>query len=79
VVAHVIKADGSLAGYGEPGELVVKSPSAALGYFNDEQACVSPSYCNVEKVLIEVLGYSTRETFVDGFVVPLSLISTMTI
>ena len=39
-VARVIKPDGSLASYDEPGELVVKSPSVALGYANNEQACV---------------------------------------
>ena len=37
-VARVVKPDGSLAGYDEPGELVVKSPSVALGYANNEQA-----------------------------------------
>ncbi|KAG6819775.1 hypothetical protein H0H93_008782 [Arthromyces matolae] len=38
VQVRVIKPDGSLAGYGEPGELVVKGPAVALGYLNDEQA-----------------------------------------
>ncbi|EDR13168.1 uncharacterized protein LACBIDRAFT_308714 [Laccaria bicolor S238N-H82] len=39
-VARVVKPDGSLAGYDEPGELVIKSPSVALGYANNEQAWV---------------------------------------
>ena len=39
-VARVVKPDGSLASYDEPGELVVKSPSVALGYANNEQAYV---------------------------------------
>lgn len=38
VVARVVKPDGSLAGFNEPGELRVKTPSLALGYWNDEQA-----------------------------------------
>ncbi|KAF8895160.1 hypothetical protein BD779DRAFT_1668497 [Infundibulicybe gibba] len=38
IQARVIKADGTLAGYGEPGELVVKGPSAALGYFENDEA-----------------------------------------
>lgn len=38
VVARVVKPDGSLAGFNEPGELRVKTPSLALGYWNNEQA-----------------------------------------
>ncbi|KAG5644887.1 hypothetical protein DXG03_007439 [Asterophora parasitica] len=38
VEARVIKADGSLASCGESGELVVRGPSAALGYLNDTKA-----------------------------------------
>jgi acyl-coenzyme A synthetase/AMP-(fatty) acid ligase len=34
-VARVVKADGSLAAYDEPGELLIKSPSLALGYANN--------------------------------------------
>ena len=36
--ARVVKPDGSLAGFNEPGELRIKSPSLALGYWNNEQA-----------------------------------------
>ncbi|OSC99662.1 amp dependent CoA ligase [Trametes coccinea BRFM310] len=36
--ARVVKPDGSLAGLGETGELIVSSPSIALGYFNNPQA-----------------------------------------
>lgn len=36
--ARVIKADGQLAQPGEPGELIVKGPSIALGYLNNEKA-----------------------------------------
>ena len=42
VVARVVKADGALAGYDEPGELVIKTPSVALGYANNLKACVYP-------------------------------------
>ncbi|PBK74932.1 acetyl-CoA synthetase-like protein [Armillaria solidipes] len=38
VVAKVVKSDGSLANYDEPGELVTWSPSNALRYQNDAQA-----------------------------------------
>lgn len=38
VVAKVVKPDGSLANYDEPGELVTWSPSNALRYQNDAQA-----------------------------------------
>ncbi|KAG8707022.1 hypothetical protein FRC11_007756 [Ceratobasidium sp. 423] len=37
-VAKVVKADGTLAGFDEPGELVVKGPQMALRYSNNEQA-----------------------------------------
>ncbi|KAJ3512385.1 hypothetical protein NLJ89_g3551 [Agrocybe chaxingu] len=37
-VARVVKQDGSLAGYDEAGELVIKTPSVALGYANNAQA-----------------------------------------
>ncbi|PFH53345.1 hypothetical protein AMATHDRAFT_138090 [Amanita thiersii Skay4041] len=36
--AKVIKPDGTFAGYDEPGELLVRTPSIALGYVNNEQA-----------------------------------------
>ncbi len=38
VRARVIKADGTLAKTGESGELVVKTPSLALRYMNNEKA-----------------------------------------
>lgn len=38
VVARVVKPDGMLVGFGEPGELRVKMPSPALGYWNNEAA-----------------------------------------
>ncbi|KAF9236311.1 hypothetical protein BU15DRAFT_77152 [Melanogaster broomeanus] len=38
VVAKVVKHDGAVAGYNEPGELIVKTPSLALGYWNNEEA-----------------------------------------
>jgi acyl-CoA synthetase (AMP-forming)/AMP-acid ligase II len=40
IVARVVKEDGSLAGYEEPGELIIKTPSVALGYANNAQAYV---------------------------------------
>ena len=38
VRAKVVKENGSLATYGEQGELIVTGPSMALRYANDEQA-----------------------------------------
>ncbi|KAN0134265.1 hypothetical protein V8E53_007763 [Lactarius tabidus] len=38
VRARVIKPDGTLAGVGEPGELMVTGPSMALRYLNNEKA-----------------------------------------
>jgi len=38
VVARVVKSDGSLAGYGEPGHLLISSPSLAAGYLDNEEA-----------------------------------------
>ncbi|KAJ6584758.1 phenylacetyl-CoA ligase [Mycena capillaripes] len=38
VIARVVKTDGTLGGYDEVGELVVKAPSNALGYYNNAQA-----------------------------------------
>ena len=38
MVAKVVKNDGTLAGFNEPGELQVKTPCVALGYVNDYDA-----------------------------------------
>lgn len=40
IVAKVVKADGTLCKEGEQGELVVHSPSNALGYLNNPKAYV---------------------------------------
>ncbi|TFK68434.1 phenylacetyl-CoA ligase [Pluteus cervinus] len=37
-IARVVKQDGSLAGYNEPGELVIYTPSVATCYANNEKA-----------------------------------------
>jgi 4-coumarate--CoA ligase len=37
VICHVVKGDGSLGGYGDEGELYVKTPSSALHYIDNEQ------------------------------------------
>ena len=38
--ARIVKPDGTVAKPGEPGELYVTGPSMALGYHNNEKACV---------------------------------------
>ncbi|KAG5716650.1 4-coumarate--CoA ligase-like 7 [Termitomyces sp. T112] len=38
IIARAIKADGSLAGFDEVGELYIKTPSVALGYVNNAEA-----------------------------------------
>ena len=38
ILARIVKSDGSLGKEGEQGELVVKSPSNALRYLNNENA-----------------------------------------
>jgi 4-coumarate--CoA ligase len=38
VICRVLKDDGSLGGYGDKGELYVKTPSSALCYLDNEQA-----------------------------------------
>ncbi|ESK95807.1 phenylacetyl- ligase [Moniliophthora roreri MCA 2997] len=38
VKMRIMKPDGTLAGFNEPGELVVYSPSNALGYYNNPEA-----------------------------------------
>ena len=40
IAARVEKHDGTLAHFDEPGELVVKTPSSALGYFGNPEAYV---------------------------------------
>ena len=50
-VARVVKPDGSLAPQGETGELVIKSPSLAIGYLNNEQAYVQ----HVARVALSIL------------------------
>lgn len=42
IEARVVKPDGQLAKPGEPGELVVRGPSMALGYLNNPKAYVPP-------------------------------------
>ncbi|TFK91586.1 phenylacetyl-CoA ligase [Polyporus arcularius HHB13444] len=37
-LAKLVKADGNLAGVGEPGELYLQGPQVTLGYFGNEQA-----------------------------------------
>ena len=42
--ARIVKPDGTAAKAGEQGDLYVTGPSMALGYYNDEKACVEFHY-----------------------------------
>lgn len=63
VTARVMKADGGSAGEGEQGELVVKAPSNALRYLNNEQA-----YGSFPLSIKCSYDFRSRDTFVDGWV-----------
>ncbi|KAJ6557284.1 phenylacetyl-CoA ligase [Mycena vulgaris] len=58
VTVRVVKHDGSLAGYNEPGELVVKTPSLALGYHKNatDEAFVDGWYRTGDEVKIDENG-----------------------
>lgn len=63
IQARVIRPDGSVAAYGEEGELIVKGPAAALGYLNNQQASVTDQ---PHLVLLLTRTHRTNETFIDG-------------
>jgi 4-coumarate--CoA ligase len=66
VMARIVKPDGSLAKTGEQGELIVKSPSNALGYLNAPEASV---YVRMRKsICLTAPNGRTKETFEDGWV-----------
>ncbi|CDO75535.1 hypothetical protein BN946_scf184776.g1 [Trametes cinnabarina] len=56
-VARVVKQDGTLAGYNEPGELQLKSPSLSSGYLNNPQATAETFkdgwLCTGDEVIID--------------------------
>jgi len=51
ITAKVIKADGTLASEGERGELVVKGPAMALGYYENPTACVIQQCMNKSDII----------------------------
>ena len=67
-VCRILKSDGTWAGYNEPGELIVKGPTAALCYYNNLKAYVFPIYSNVQYTHDLVSILRTEETFLyyDG-------------
>lgn len=40
IQGRVVRADGSSVGYGEEGELHIRTPAAAMGYLDNESAYV---------------------------------------
>lgn len=70
ITARIVKPDGSLAGFNEPGELIVKCPATAIGYYNNPKACVHASFCCVSRARELSVGveHRTAETFRDGWV-----------
>jgi acyl-CoA synthetase (AMP-forming)/AMP-acid ligase II len=61
---RVVRPDGALSKPDGPGELFIKSPAAALGYWGNPSACVSLVLHLL--TLIEFNDHSTKETFIDG-------------
>ena len=64
VTARVEKPDGALAEFDEPGELVVRTPSLALGYAGNPEAYVGGPLRRCYK--LDASPCSTKETFVNG-------------
>ncbi|KAF9465774.1 hypothetical protein BDZ94DRAFT_303366 [Collybia nuda] len=64
IQARVIRADGSLAGYGEEGELIVKGPAAALGYLDNQQATSETFINGWVRTGDQVIISSAQEIFV---------------
>ncbi|CAA7269123.1 unnamed protein product [Cyclocybe aegerita] len=64
IQARVVKPDGSLARYGERGELIVKGPGNVLGYFNNPQATSETFIDGWVHTGDEVVLTKDREVFV---------------
>ncbi|KAI0795462.1 amp dependent CoA ligase [Abortiporus biennis] len=64
IVVKLVKRDGSLAGFGEPGELYVKSPSRALRYLDNEEATKETFVDGWVRMGDEVIINEMRELFV---------------
>lgn len=65
VTAKVIKEDGTVAGFGEQGQLYVKAPSLALGYYQNEAAWVLSPTSTISTQCVSICR--TKETFIDGW------------
>ncbi|PPQ69304.1 hypothetical protein CVT24_001670 [Panaeolus cyanescens] len=64
IMARVIKPDGSVAESGERGELVVKGPASAMGYFNDPAATKETFVNGWVRTGDEVVVTEDQEVFV---------------
>ncbi|KAI0785098.1 amp dependent CoA ligase [Abortiporus biennis] len=63
-IARVVKEDGSLAKFGEKGELWVKTPSSALRYLNNDEATKETFVDGWVRTGDEVIMNERREVFV---------------
>ncbi|RPD61667.1 acetyl-CoA synthetase-like protein [Lentinus tigrinus ALCF2SS1-7] len=64
LIARVVRPDGSLAGYDEPGELHLHTPSRSIGYLNNPTATAETYYDGWIRTGDEVLITPRKEIFV---------------
>ncbi|RDX52613.1 acetyl-CoA synthetase-like protein [Lentinus brumalis] len=64
IVARLVKADGSLAGYNEPGELHLRTPSASLRYLDNPTATADTFVDGWIRTGDEVIINEQKEVFV---------------
>lgn len=66
VKARVLREDGSLAGFNEPGELVVKTNAVTMGYLHNESA-YAPFRRHTSHFAL-TCSFRTKDAFLDGYI-----------